>query len=93
MSLNHRRASEWQGVCCTTTRDKEAIKSWFAPLCDDMEPDSCEVLCDIETDVSKKVRAIMVTKDGKRILATRTLGGKQFSISLKPVKAAAETRS
>lgn len=76
--------SEWQGMCCTTEQDKDAIKSWFAPLCDDMEPASCDVLCDIETDRSKKVRAVMVEKTGKRLLATRTLGGKQFSIHLKP---------
>lgn len=76
--------SEWQEMCCTTPRDKAAIKSWFAPICDDMDPSKCEVLCDIETDRSKKVRAIMVNKDGKNILATRTLG-KRFTISLKPV--------
>lgn len=76
--------SEWQIMCCTTPRDKDAIKSWFAPLCDDMEPSECDVLCEIETDRSKKVRAVMVNKDGKRLLATRTLGGKSFSIRLRP---------
>lgn len=75
--------SEWQSMCCTTERDKGAIKSWFAPLCDDMDPASCDLLCDIETDRSKKVRAIMVEKDGKRLLATRTIG-KRFSIHLQP---------
>lgn len=75
--------SEWQSMCCTTERDKGAIKSWFAPVCDDMEPASCDVLCDIATDRSKKVRAIMVGKNGKRVLATRTMG-QRFSINLKP---------
>lgn len=76
--------SYWQGMCCRNTRDKEAIKSWFSPLCDEMDPMSCDVLCDIDSDRSKKVRAIMVEKNGMRILATRTLGGKQFSIHLEP---------
>ena len=76
--------SEWQGMCCSTARDKEAIKSWFSPVCDDMEPVSCEVLCDIETDRSKKVRAVMVGKDGARRIATRTMGRKTFSIHVKP---------
>lgn len=76
--------SEWQSMCCATERDKAAIKSWFGLFADNMEPVSCDVLCDIETDRSKKVRAIMVGKDGKRVLATRTLGDKQFSIHLKP---------
>lgn len=76
--------SEWQSMCCSTERDKAAIKSWFSPVCDEMEPISCDVLCDIETDRSKKVRATMVGKDDKRFLATRTLGGKTFSIRLKP---------
>jgi hypothetical protein len=76
--------SEWQAMCCTTERDKDAVKSWFAPICDDMEPIACEVLSDIETDRSKKVRTIMVRKDGKRVLAVRTLGSKMFSIRLKP---------
>jgi hypothetical protein len=81
--------SYWQGMCCTTERDKSAIKSWFTPFCDDMEPASCDVLCDIDTDRSKKVRAIMVGKNGKRVLATRTLGRKTFSIHLKPEQRAA----
>lgn len=76
--------SYWQGMCCSTPRDKGAIKSWFSPLCDDMEPESCDVLCDIETDRSKKVRATMIGKDGKCVLATRTFGRKTFSIHLKP---------
>lgn len=76
--------SEWQAMCCSTLRDKEAIKSWFSPCCDDMEPVTCDVLCEIETDRSKKVRAIMAGKDGKQVLATRTIGRKTFSIHLKP---------
>jgi hypothetical protein len=70
-------------MSCATERDKAAIKSWFAPICDEMEPVSCDVLCDIETDRSKKVRATMVRKDGKHVLATRTLGARTLSIHLK----------
>jgi hypothetical protein len=82
--------SEWQGMCCSTPRDKAAIKSWFAPCCDDMDPVSCDVLCDIDTDRSKKVRATMLRKDGTRVLATRTTGRKTFSIHLKPERASRE---
>lgn len=71
-------------MCCTTDRDKDAIKSWFAPVCDDMEPESCDVLCDIQTDHSKKIRAVMIRKDGERSIVTRTLGKGRFSIHVKP---------
>ena len=70
----------WQAMCCDTVRE-ETIKRIFSPLCDDMEPESCDVLCDTKTDREKKVRAIMVNKDGERKLATRALGGKQFSMN------------
>jgi hypothetical protein len=76
--------SYWQSMCCTTPRDKEAIKSFFSPVCDDMEPESCDVLCDIETDREKKVRAIMIRQDGSKSLVTLTVGRKQCSIHVKP---------
>lgn len=78
--------SYWGGVCCSTERDKDAIKSWFAPLCDDMEPIKCDTLADIETDRTKKVRAIMAKADGKRVVVTRTFGAKSHSIHIKPVR-------
>ena len=75
--------SYWQAMCCNTAADKARIKQIFSPLCDDLEPESCDVLCDLDTDRGKKVRAVMIAKDGTRKLATRTLGRKQFSMSLK----------
>lgn len=79
--------SYWQAMCCSSPRDKEAVKSFFAGTCDDMEPECCDVLCDTQTDREKKVRAVMLRKDGGRVIATRTLGRKQFSIHLKPAPA------
>lgn len=76
--------SEWSGVSVRTDRDKVAVKSWFGFLCKDMTPEKAEVLCDVETDREKKIRCIMVDAKGKKFLATRTLGGKTFNISLKP---------
>ena len=79
--------SSWGGVCCTTEQDKAACRSWFSPMCDDMEPEKCEALTDNATDATKKLRAVMVDKRGRKFIATRTFG-KQFSIKLAPVKIA-----
>lgn len=74
--------SYWMGVACRTQGQKDAIKRWFSPLCDDMTPESAEILIDKVTDREKKIRAVMVDKDGKRRTATRTKGGKTFSVTL-----------
>ena len=74
--------SYWLDVYIGTPNAKAAVKSWFAPLCDDMTPESAEILCDKITDREKKLRAVMVDKDGKRRTATRTKGGKTFSVTL-----------
>lgn len=78
--------SYWQKMACSTARDRRAVKSWFGFVCEDMTPESAEILCDIETDREKKLRAIMIDKDGRRRRATRTLGGKTFTIKLEPVR-------
>lgn len=80
------RKSEWTKMACRTDRDKAAILSWFAPLCDDMVPEEAHVLCDIETDREKKLKVLMVDANGKRRWAIRTRGQKTFSITLKPVR-------
>jgi hypothetical protein len=72
-------------MCCTTERDKAAVLSWFSPLCDGMTPESCDILSDDATDKTKKLRATMVDKQGRKFLATRTFG-KQFSMTLRPHK-------
>ena len=75
--------SYWSGVSIHGERSQAAVKSWFSPLCDDMTVEKAEILCDIETDREKKIRAVMVDPSGKRHIATRTKGGRTYSISLK----------
>lgn len=77
--------ASWGGICCTTERDKAACCSWFSPMCDNMTPEKCEVLTDTATDATKKLRAVMIDKRGRKFVATRTFG-KRFSIKLTPVK-------
>ena len=50
-------------------------------------PESAEILCDKQTDREKKLRAVMVDADGVKHIATRTLGGKTFTISIAKAKA------
>lgn len=76
------RKTYWMGVSTETDRDMAAVRGWFSPLCDSMTVESAEILCDIETDREKRIRAIMVDAEGKRRVATRTIGQK-YSISLK----------
>lgn len=77
--------SSWSGVCCSTEREKAACLSWFHPVCDEMAPLKCEVLSDSATDATKKLRAIMKDKRGRKFLVTRTFG-RRFSIKLKPLR-------
>lgn len=77
--------SYWQNVYIDSDSAKDAVKSWFAPMCDEMTPYKAELLCDIETDREKKIRAFMTDVDGKKYQFERTRGGKTFSISRKPL--------
>lgn len=77
--------SEWCGVYVGSDRSKDAVKSWFAPYCDDMEILSARCLSDIRTDATKKVEIIAADKDGGKRRVTRTFG-KRFTISFKPIK-------
>lgn len=74
--------SYWMGVSTDGEKSKAAVRSWFSPLCDKMTVESAEILCDVETDREKKIRAVMVDENGKRHIATRTKG-RTYSISLK----------
>lgn len=76
--------SYWSTVSSDGEQAQRAIKSWLSPLCDDMTVEKAELLCDVETDREKKIRAFVTDKNGKRFVAERTRGGRQFSISLKP---------
>lgn len=70
------------GVACDTPSQKSAIRSWFSPFCDDMEPESAEVLCDRDTDREKKLRAIMIDRDGGKRVATRTAGKRNTTVTI-----------
>lgn len=74
--------SYWMVVHTGTDSAKANVRSWFSPLCDKMTVESAEILCDVETDREKKIRAVMVDAAGKRHIATRTKG-RTYSISLK----------
>ncbi len=76
--------SYWQKMSCEGRRAQDAALSWFSPLSDGMTVVSADILCDIETDKEKKIRAVMVDADGKKLSFTRTLG-KRFSISRRPL--------
>jgi hypothetical protein len=79
--------SYWQSAYVGDDRAKEAIKSWFAPMCDGMTPYKAEILCDIETDREKKARAFMTDAENRHYQFERTLGGKIFSITKKSLVA------
>ncbi len=77
--------SQWTEIWCGSPESRAAALSWFQPVCDGMTPEKVEILCDIETDREKKIRGIMVDDKGVRRMATRTLGTRQYTISLKPL--------
>ena len=80
--------SYWQSAYVGSDDAKEAVKAWFQPLCGDMTPYKAEILCDIETDREKKIRAFMTDADGKKYKFERTRG-RTYSISMKPIDAPA----
>lgn len=73
--------SYWLEAYIGSDRAKDDVKTWFYPLCDGMTPYKAEILCDIETDREKKIRAFMTDTDGKHYRFERTRGGRKFSIS------------
>lgn len=76
------KKSYWQSVSLHDEQSQEAIRSWFMGLADGMRCDKAEILCDIETDAEKRIRAVMTDADGHRHELIRTRG-KRFSISSK----------
>jgi hypothetical protein len=76
------KKSYWQSVSIHDDRSKEALHSWFRGMSEGMTPCKAEVLCDIETDREKKLRAIMTNSDGERYEFTRTVGAR-FTVSSK----------
>lgn len=79
--------SYWHSVYVGNDRSQEAARSWFGPLCEGMTPYKAEILCDIETDREKKIRAFMTDADNKHYQFERTLGKKSFSVSRKRLAA------
>jgi hypothetical protein len=76
--------SYWQAVSLHSSASKDALRSWFASLADDMEPYKAEILCDIATDREKKLRAFMVNREGKHFELTRSRGSRgHYSITIK----------
>lgn len=77
--------SYWQEGYLGDASSKAAVKSWFGTLCEGMIPYKAEILCDVATDREKKIRAFMTNEEGKNFQFERTLGGKTFSITMKPL--------
>lgn len=80
-----RPKSYWTGVSLHSEASKDVLRSWFAPMADDMTPYKGEILCDVDTDREKKLRAFMIDKGGKHYQFTRTRGGSQYSIAMKRI--------
>ena len=87
-----RAKSYWQSMAMESDHEKRAVKSWFGPLCEDMTPYKAEILCDIETDREKKIRAFMVDGSGAKFQFVRTLG-RHYSISRKPLSVGASAQA
>lgn len=77
--------SYWQSAHVGSDRAKESVKSWFGSMCEGMTPYKAEILCDIATDREKKIRAFMTDANNKHYQFERTLGGKTFSVTRKPI--------
>lgn len=74
--------SYWSPVASDGERHQRAILSWFGVLCEGMAVEKAEILCDMETDREKKIRAFVVDKDGKRRVAVRAKNKGGYTISL-----------
>ncbi len=74
------KKSYWQSMSTHDARSQDAIRAWMNGLADGMTCTKCEVLCDIETDREKKLRAFMTDPRGVKYVFVRTLG-KTWTIS------------
>lgn len=83
-TTQRRRRSYWQSCVSDTERAREAIRSWFAPMSDGMTPYKSEILCDLETDAEKKLRAFMTDEQGQHFVSTRSRGKRDTIISWMP---------
>lgn len=81
--MRQRRRTYWQQCVSDTDRAKDAIKSWFSPMCEGMTPYKAEILCDVETDAEKRLRAFMVDEQGQHFAFTRSRSGRDIVVSMK----------
>ena len=81
---DRRRKSYWQSMFVDSDWARSAVRSLFMPLCEGMTPYKAEVLCDIQTDAEKKVRAFMTDESGAKFKFERTRG-RSYSITKKPL--------
>jgi hypothetical protein len=81
-----RRKTYWQSCVADNDRSKDAIKTWFAPLADEMTPYQADILCDVDTDRELKLRAYMTNPEGRKYAFTRTRGGKRhYTTTMQPL--------
>jgi len=79
------KKSYWQAMSLHSERDRSAVLSWFDPLADGMTPYKADILCDIETDATKKLRVLMRDDDGRPFKFERTFRGKRYIVTRKPI--------
>lgn len=77
--------SYWQEAYIGSDTAKENVKSWFGCMAEGMTPYKAELLCDSATDRNKKIRSFMTNAEGRHYQFERTLGGKNFTISMKAI--------
>ena len=85
--MTKRGKSYWSGVCCSTDRDKMALRSWFNGLIDDCDILKADSLADSETDQDKKLRLHVRFPSGIEKIVERSFGAREFRISFKPLSA------
>lgn len=78
------RKSYWQAVYIGSPNAKKAVMSWFRELAEGLTVYKAEILCDIETDREKKIRAFATDATGAHFRLERTRG-LRFSISRKRI--------
>lgn len=88
-----RAKSYWQSMSLRFDESKDACRAWFAPLADDLTPYKAEVLCDVETDREKKLRAFMTNERGEHYMLTRSRGTRNTVITMKRIYPEAVTNA